>query len=468
MNDSPHTHPKNPLAPGDSLIRVDAGALADERGVLASPASLLLAVHAPDPAPGPDGAILAQDITLLTAGRPQDLPQHTPDLVLDRSGQLLLPPLVNAHTHLDLTHIGPLAHDPDAGFVPWVDQIRERRLLDDDAIARSVRQGAELLIRGGTAAVGDIAGAPAGRPSLTPWRTLRQTPLAGTSFLEFFGIGLTETSARDALDDLLRARRDEITAPHRVRFGLQPHAPNTVAIRLYTWAAQRARELGLPLSTHLSETPEELEFIAHATGPQRELLERLGVWSDDIDVGRGQHPIEHLRPFFEACASHRPPPIVAHVNDLGPHAALLARAGVSVAYCPRASAYFGAERHFGPHPYRRLLDEGVNVCLGTDSIVNLPPQTSLGPEARISVLDEMRLLYRRDATPPALLLAMGTTHGARALGLDAYAFRFSHPGDAPRSIAGLIAVPALGEDPLADMLRRDDRPRALMLRILAR
>lgn len=462
MNDSPPSTPESPAIAGDSLIRIDAHAVADERGVLASPASMLLGVSGVGTVKRPGGSLLARDLKLLAVGRPESLPEHSPDRVISRPGDVLLPPLVNAHTHLDLTHMGPREHDPEAGFVAWVDQIRAERHQDDDAITRSVLDGAELLLRGGTAAVGDIAGAPAGRPSLAPWRALRQTPLTGTSFLEFFGIGAAETRAREAIAALLHEHHDEITTSHAVRFGLQPHAPNTVAISLYQWVMTRSSELGIPLSTHLSETPEEIEFIAHASGPQRELLERLGVWTDDIEAGRGLHPIEHLRPFLEAGAALNPPPLVAHVNALGAHASLLAGTGVSVAYCPRASAYFDAQRHFGAHPYRELLDAGVNVCLGTDSIVNLPPETCVGPDARISVLDEMRLLFQRDAAPPGLLLAMGTTHGARALGLDAYAFRF----DAQASIAGVIAAPGPGENPLESMLRDDARPRPLALRNL--
>jgi cytosine/adenosine deaminase-related metal-dependent hydrolase len=129
------------------------------------------------------------------------------------------------------------------------------------------------------------------------------------------------------------------------------------------------------------------------------------------------------------------PFLVAHVNDCDDAAIrTLARTGTSVAYCPRASAYFGAERHFGPHRYRDMLGAGINVALGTDSIVNLP-ESAVGA-AGMSILDEMRFLYRRDGTDPRVLLGMGTVNGARALGLPADAFAFGVGGE----MAGLASV----------------------------
>ena len=108
----------------------------------------------------------------------------------------------------------------------------------------------------------------------------------------------------------------------------------------------------------------------------------------------------------------------------------LARTGASVVYCPRASAYFGAASHFGPHRFLDMLASGVPVCLGTDSIVNLDTPT------RISPLDDARLLARTTDADARTLLAMMTTHGATALGLspDRFVFREGTP------IAGINAV----------------------------
>ena len=369
-----------------------------------------------------------------------DLPKSIMEITL--RDRLIIPALVNAHTHLDLTHIGPIAHDPTDGFVQWVDHIRANRKADDTDIRQAVQLGIQASLTGGSIAVGDIAGAPEGRITDAPAHTLAASPLIGVSYLEFFGIGTTAVSAINKIDHYLAATHPQSLADLTdtgVKIGLQPHAPNTVDLSVYRWAASAARARSMPLSTHLAETPEEREFIADGTGPQRTFLERFGIWHNSIldHIAKSNHPVEHLAEVLSPVARRAGPPksppfLVAHVNDATDAAIeILAETNASVAYCPRASAYFGADQHFGPHRYRDMLASGVNVCLGTDSIVNLDT-----PD-RLSILDEMRHLHRRDATDPRTLLQMATTNGAAALGLDESAFTLT-PSTHP---LGLLAIP---------------------------
>jgi cytosine/adenosine deaminase-related metal-dependent hydrolase len=195
-----------------------------------------------------------------------------------------------------------------------------------------------------------------------------------------------------------------------------------------------------PLATHLAETVEEQEFIANGRGPHREFLERIGVWSREAldDFGRGRTPVEHL---FEVLRSS--PFVAAHVNDADDEAIrLLSLTRTTVAYCPRASDYFGAAERFGPHRYRDMLAAGINVALGTDSIVNLPGDAATVAGGGMSVLDEMRHLFRRDASDPVTLLKLGTLNGALALGLEPGLFRLGGEYAGGREIAGLVAVEA--------------------------
>ena len=440
----PSTPPAIPTLERPGVVRLDAAAIGDGvRGVTA-PGSLLLRIH-------PDR------VGVLAAGPPDalgapGLPQ--PDRRVELPDRLLIPGLVNAHAHLDLSHIGSAPHEPGDGFVSWVDRIRAGRRDTDDGIADAVRLGIELSIAGGTAAVGDIAGAPGGRLCDAPARVLGGSPLAGVSFLEFFGIGRSAATAAERLERFARQELDALRAALSgtpVRVGLQPHAPNTVDLGVYRWAAALAERHGLPLATHLAETPEEREFVSRGSGPQRAMLERFGLWDGSVlqRVGRGLGPVEHLAGVL---AGGRV--LCAHVNDATDAGIrVLAGTGTPVVYCPRASAYFGADRHFGPHRYRDMLAAGVPVCLGTDSIVNLDT-----PD-RISVLDEMRLLHRRDGCDARTLLAMGTVHGAAALGLDPGAVTLE-----PGPLAGLVSVPCVGgQDPWAAAMASDDAPEAPIL-----
>jgi cytosine/adenosine deaminase-related metal-dependent hydrolase len=429
--------------PPIDAVRIDATGLADPNLGCIEHASLVV-------------SRVNEVVQIAYAGSTSQVPAQFNDPkvpVFTLRDQLIMPAFVNAHTHLDLTHIGPQPHEPDDGFVSWVNMIREQRASDDEHITQCVRLGIERSLAGGVIAVGDIAGAPAGRLTDAPIRTLAHSPMLGVSYLEFFGIGKTAAAAirrvEAFLDEHAPAILDSI-ADSGVQLGLQPHATNTIDLSVYRWVAQAAASRGLPLSTHLAETPEEREFIAQGTGPQRELLERLGVWDDSIldHIAKGNHPIEHLRSVLETRQM-----LVAHVNDATDAGIeLLAETKTSVAYCPRGSSYFGAASHFGPHRYAEMLDAGVNVCLGTDSIVNLDTTY------RISTLDEIRMLWKQGDHDANQLLSMGTINGARALGLSEQLFSIQ-AGSTP---AGIIAVP-IGEqhdnaDPWVRAMMCDSAP----------
>lgn len=426
------------------VVRIDAAALADATLGVVPSGAILLHIH-------PDRVVEVLAVGEPAALEAPDLPP--PDRRISLPAHLLMPGLVNAHTHLDLTHIGPVPHDPAEGFVRWVEHIRANRRDTPDGITDSVRLGVDLSLAGGTVAVGDIAGAPKARLTVTPALVLGSSRLAGISFLEFFGIGRSAAAAVEQLErfsrETLPGLRSELERTP-VRVGLQPHAPNTVDLGVYRWAAALAARHDLPLSTHLAETPEERALIAEAAGPQRAMLESFGLWDETVlhHIGRGYHPVAHLARLLR---DHRI--LCAHVNDATDEAiGVLADTRTPVVYCPRASAYFGADTHFGPHRYRDMLAAGVKVCLGTDSIINLDT-----PE-RISILDEIRLLHHRDGTDARTLLRMGTVHGAKALGLNTDAVTLR-----PGPLAGLLAVPVSGSDSWVSAMGGNQAPMVLFV-----
>jgi cytosine/adenosine deaminase-related metal-dependent hydrolase len=430
------------LTTGRGIVtRFEAAGVADGAGVSFAPGSLLVRAE-------------AGEVRVLAVGPPGEVGRHpaaAESVAVPLPEEVLIPGLVNAHTHLDLTHVGSVEPDPAGGFAAFARLVMSRRHTDPERIAGSVRRGIELSLAGGTVAVGDIAGCPSGGPTLVPWKVGQESGLLGVSFLEFFGIGRGTEAARSRVAGVLDQWRSEGAGRPGWRLGLQPHAPYTVALEMYRWAAGEGARLGLPLSTHLAESPQEHEFVAEGRGPLRELLEGLGIWDGSVagEVGHGRHPVEHLR---EVLGSVRM--LVAHVNDADDGVIrALASTGTSVAYCPRSSAYFRAGAAFGGHRYREMLAAGVNVCLGTDSIINLPECAGDPARGGMSVLDEMRLLHERDGAEAGVLLRMGTVHGARALGLPESWFRFGE-GCMP---AGLVAVnvsgTAGGLDPVERVVR---------------
>ena len=376
------------------------------------------------------GAVLLDGNTILASGSPQAVgdPGEGTD-ARDLPGAVVLPGLVNAHAHLDLSGDGLLGACPS--FPAFVERVRSIRDAGDEAVVgRAVERGVALSLGGGTALVGDIAG----HGSPVPARVLRAGPLGGVSYLEVFGTGPREPAAIEAM------RRHAAEAPQMadgVRFGLSPHAPYSCGIDLYRAAAATQR----PLATHLAETSEEVRFMERGDGPIADMLRRIGVFDESAAPARA-HPVDALAPVLAAT-----PIVAAHVNCIADaHLDAMARWPITVVYCPRAAVFLGHP----PHRYRAMRERGIRVALGTDSLL------CLDTPDRISVLDEMRLLHRRDGADPADLLSMATVAGAGALAFDEGLATLQ-----PGPVAGVLACafdPADPTDPLVQVLEDEAPP----------
>ncbi len=313
---------------------------------------------------------------------------------------LLMPALVNAHAHLGLSAVGPRAYG--GAFTGWLREVMELGPRTREAERAAVRRGAVMSIEHGVGWIGDIAG------SVGAAADRAESGLGGVSYLECFGIGLHEAEAVE------RLTRDFSEGDGEGSIGLQPHAPYSCGLGLYREAAGLAARgvgacaRGVGLCTHLAETTEEVRFVRDGDGPFAEMLRAIGRWDQTIR-GTGQHPVDWLAPVL---AERRW--LLAHCNYIeGSHIGVLAGCGASVVYCPVASDYFG---HHRPdegvrHRYREMIEGGVNVCLGTDSVVCQP----VGAVQPLGVLGAMRHLYRRDGVSPELLLRMATVNGIAGL-----------------------------------------------------
>ena len=392
----------------------------------------------------------ADDIELLALGSADEVAAHPAAAhaqPIDLPHCVLIPGLVNAHAHLDLTHLGPMPFDAEDGFVGWIGMILRARNELATPVPEAVRQGIECSLAGGVVAIGDVSGTPVAA------QTLRDSPLRGVGFLEVFGLGARAGGAWAQAEHALHSLGavGDARVRKRKRISVQPHAPYSAGRLVYEQAAAWCAAHDMPLMTHWSETPTELEFVAQATGPMRAFLENLGLAGDGAldEFGAGETPIEHVA---DAVCNARV--IAAHVNAASDgDIERLATLNATVAYCPRASAYFEHDIMLGPHRYREMLNAGINVALGTDSIVCHPAEHA----NRLSTLDDARLLFDRDAIDPGTLLAMATVRGARALGLEEALFRFPAAGSGV--MAGLNAVDVRGAaGSLGERLMRSSAP----------
>lgn len=303
----------------------------------------------------------------------------------DLGNTALMPGLVNAHTHLDLAGLRDQVA-PSRDFTGWLREvIGHRRSRSAAATAADIDAGIRESLASGTTLVGDISAQG------MSWDSLSRAPLRAVVFIEL--LGLTRPRARQAWADT-RSWLQAHPATATCRPGLSPHAPYSVRASLYRTAAGLARQRGLPLTTHLAETPEELELLERRAGPFVEFLSNLGVW-DPRGLARG---IDAILDANRNVASL----LLAHGNYLPVRSTL--PAGSTLVYCPRTHHRFG----HAAHPFRTWLAAGVRVALGTDSLASNPD---------LDVLGEARFLHERHPELPAdQLLRMATLSGAEALG----------------------------------------------------
>ncbi len=387
------------------------------------------------------GAVAIDRGCIAATGPPVKLQRRFPDAEpCELPGILLMPALVNAHAHLVLSDLGPRPFD--GSFTDWLAMVIEQSPREPTAIEAAMKHGIELSQRSGVGWLGDVCPRPEGLGARLV------STLGGVHYLECMGIGALARPRAEALEQAAGELSAAIAPPgegHLVA-GLSPHAPYSAGLAVYRAAGKLARRGRFALCSHVAETPEEIAFTTRGEGPMVDLLKRLDRWDGTIEIPHC-HPIDWLEP-----ALAEAPWLLAHCNYIEDHhIALLARHRASVVYCPRASAYFGHPRAGRPaHPYRRLLAAGVNVCLGTDSILCQPP----GEPQPLGILPQMRLLFQRDAAPAPLLLAMATTRGLKAMGLDP-ALATLTPG-APARLMGALFDPADRADALEQVLG-DDR-----------
>ena len=374
-------------------------------------------VHAP-------GVVLLEGRSVVAAGSPESVGLAGPDAVVeDWTGHLVCPPMVNAHVHLDLTDLEPL---PQAlGFDAWLEAIIAHRGAQQapGRIEAAVDQGIRASLAGGCPFVGDVCG------SLRAFEALRGGSLCGTGFIELFGHGPRAVEAITRIQEI-RADSTRDSDSSAIEVGLSPHAPYSAGPEVFEAAAAS----GLRISTHLAESPEELDWCQDGGGPFGRRLEQMGYAAEDVTVPAG-HPLDVYPPLLPARST-----LVAHANYATPDQhALLARNGLTVVYCPRAYRYFGhPQAGHASHGWKAMLEAGVPVALGTDGRPCLP--ASGAAAGRLSVIDEVACLQEDEAVRVKEWLPMVTVHGARALGI---------PEDEVLLSAGAKrALPVIGLDPL--------------------
>jgi 5-methylthioadenosine/S-adenosylhomocysteine deaminase len=332
-----------------------------------------------------EGALAVGQGRILAVGPRTELAaQYRGRRVIDARGGLLLPGLIDGHTHLPMTLFRGLADD--LPLHTWLEEHvwpAEQQFLNPETIRWGTRLGAAELIRSGVTTccdmyfyADDVAAA-----------------IAEAGLRAILGQALIEAAcARSDIERniaLAQGFIEQWRGHGRITPAIAPHAPYTVSPELFRRLHTLAESLGVPLLTHLAETKGEVHDIVARYGrtPVRHLA-GLGVLTDRL------------------IAAHC---VWVDAEEIG----LLATAGTGVVHCPRSNLKLAS----GVAPVPDLLRAGTRLGLGTDGAAS-NNELDLFAEIQMAALIHKGVRLDPLAVPARAALEMATIGGARALRLD--------------------------------------------------
>lgn len=298
---------------------------------------------------------------------------------------ILIPGLVNLHTHAAMTLLRGLADD-----LPLMDWLQnhiwpaEAKHVSAQFVHDGTRLACAEMLRGGTTCFNDMY--------FYPKATAEAALAAGMrAAIGLVVVDFPTSYAADADDYLAKgmAARDGLLDQSLLSFCIAPHAPYTVSDRNFAKALAFAEQCELPIHVHLHETLQEIKDSMQSFGMRPiERLRRLGMLSPSLIAAHGVH---------------------VDANEI----ALLAEYGCSIAHCPSSNLKLAS----GIAPISALSDKGVNIGLGTDGAAS-NNRLDMFQEMRLAALLAKGASGKADTVSAHQALHMATLGGARALGLE--------------------------------------------------
>jgi cytosine/adenosine deaminase-related metal-dependent hydrolase len=368
--------------------------------------------------------------------------QAPPGRDVDLGNALLMPGLVNTHGHLELTGMRGFLEDLD--FADWIVRLAASKrgvLTSLEMLIDAARLGIAEGLRAGVTTYGDTCHSGAVLPAL------RETGARGVMYQEVFGPDPAQcTTSMGQLRDQVAVARS-LESP-LARLGVSPHAPYTVSDELHQATTRFALDEGLPMALHIAEAEVERQLVEEGRGRFADGLRARGI----VVRPRAESSVALL----ERLGVLEAQPLLIHCVRLSPaDVDRIARSGCAVAHCPAANAKLG----HGVAPIRELLDAGVRVGIGSDSVAS-NNRIDLLEEARLAVLFQRARLARHDALATHDALRLATLGGAEALGLADRIGSLEHGKDADLAAFSLDTARAVPlHDPEAAALyalRGDD------------
>lgn len=371
-------------------------------------AAWLVPVSAP---PLAEGAVAVTAGKIVDVGPLELLAHRYPGAALTRYGQAALTPaLINAHIHLELSHLEALGKSPHQGeFTDWITRLlalRARFAENDPAMEEAAIRQCRAQYADGVSVLADIGNTDAALAlgAIFPGQLL--------AFHEYLGMGPAALAQQQ--------ERLAFAPETRLCCG---HAPYSTHPALLSALKKRARRLGHVFPIHTAEPPSELEMLRHGRGPMVDFIlsrSRGGIAFQPA-VGPAEGSIHYL--YRHGLLDGQT--LCVHAIHVGEEEiAILAGTGAKVCLCPGSNRFLGV----GRAPVQRYLHRGILPALGTDSLASNP---------ELSLWREMRLLAEEEEAPAdAVIFAMATLGGAEVLGLET-----QYGSLEPGKIADILILP---------------------------
>ena len=329
-----------------------------------------------------EGGLAVVGEHIAAVGSLKDLQIQFPNAPVVHKGKALTPPVVNTHTHLDLSRLA-YYRGSYTGFIQHVIANAAERG------AESAKVGLGELIANRTGAYGDIVARDEVMEVL-----LETSPLLGVLYREV--LGADPSKADDIFDAAMPKLRQWKRREGRARVGISPHTAHTVSAPLMQKLCETAQAEGFPVQIHIAESLEETAYFRDNGGPLAEFMASFNpAWQ-----GHGISPVQYLADLGVLSPNvtliHA---VQVDANDVQ----TIAQAGCKVVSCPHSNDGLGC----GELPWSLYAKYQVEVALGTDSRGSAPD---------LNVKNEALFLW--DKVDRRTLARAATRSGYRVLGLE--------------------------------------------------
>ncbi len=307
-------------------------------------------------APIENGAVAVEGAQIVAVGGAREIASRFAEFPVENLGEaIILPGLINTHTHLELTAMRGFLEKEETDFFAWLRKLTFARLqlLTPDDLQVSATWGACEAVRAGITCVGDASDS-----GITSMQALREVGMRGIVYQESFGPDpkLVQENFSKLEEKVQRLRDFE---NELVRAGVSPHAPYSVCGPQLERIAEFASDERLPLMMHAAESEAEDLFVREGCGTFAEGLARRSIeWNA---------PRMSTIAYLNQVGILRTRPLLAHCIRVDDADIEMIRAtGAKVAHCPKSNAKLG----HGRAPLAKFIEAGIEVGLGSDSVAS--------------------------------------------------------------------------------------------------